>query len=85
MDEIHVSAVMDKDGELSVNAKGLPFKKGEQVEITIKGMTPYDYPNSTAEHLLKSKLVGLWKHRTDIGNSAEFARKLRQKAGRRDW
>jgi hypothetical protein len=85
MDEIRVSAVMDKDGELSVNAKGLPFKKGEQVEITIKGMAADDYPNSTAERLLKSKLVGLWKHRTDIGDSVEFARELRQKAGRRDW
>ena len=84
MSEIHVSAVMDGDGELSVKAKGLPFKKGEQVDITIKGKSS-DYPNSTAEQLLNSKLVGLWKHRTDIGDSVKFARTLRKKASRREW
>ena len=85
MNEVRVNAVMDDDGELSVNAKGLPFKKGEQVEITIKGKPADEYPNSTAERLRKSKLVGLWKHRTDIGDSVEFARKLREKAGKREW
>jgi Mg/Co/Ni transporter MgtE len=53
--------------------------------VARKGRAADDYPNSTAERLLKSKLVGLWKHRTDIGDSVEFARELRQKAGRRDW
>lgn len=85
MSEVHVSAVLDRDGELSVKAKGLPFKKGEQVDITIKGKSADDYPNSTAERLLNSKLVGLWKHRTDIGDSMEFARTLRQRASRREW
>lgn len=93
MDEVRVNAVMDKDGELSIiskqgdlnmNAKGLPFKKGDQVEITIKGKPADEYPNSTAERLLNSKLVGLWKHRTDIGDSVEFARMLRRKADRRE-
>ena len=85
MSEIHVNAFIDRDGELSVKAKGLPFKKGEQVEITIRGKPADDYPNSTAERLLGSKLVGLWKHRTDIGDSVEYARALRKKASRREW
>ena len=92
MDEIRVNAVMDNDGELTVanengelnvKVKGLPFKKGEKVEITIKGKPDEDYPLSTAERLRHSRLVGLWKNRTDIGDSVEFARKLRKRADRR--
>lgn len=30
--------------------------------------------------LLKSKLVGMWANRKDIGDSVEFARKLRNQA-----
>ncbi len=33
--------------------------------------------------LLKSGVVGIWAKRTDIDNSAEFARKLRAQAQRR--
>ncbi len=34
----------------------------------------------TAKSLLESGLVGMWKDRKDIGDSAEFARKLRERA-----
>ena len=37
----------------------------------------------TARDLLKSDLVGLWADRGDLGNSLEFARRLRQEAERR--
>ncbi len=38
----------------------------------------------TAKDLLESGLVGLWKDRDDIGDSVEFAHKLRERAqGRR--
>jgi hypothetical protein len=38
---------------------------------------------ATARQLLESGLVGLWADRDDIGDSAEFARTLREKAQRR--
>jgi hypothetical protein len=34
---------------------------------------------ATAEDLLRSPLFGLWKDRTDIGDSVEHARNLRAK------
>ena len=37
----------------------------------------------TAGDLLRSPLFGLWKDRTDIGDSVEYARKLRAKAEQR--
>ena len=38
----------------------------------------------TAASLLDSGLVGLWEDRTDIADSAEFARQLRRQAERRE-
>jgi hypothetical protein len=37
----------------------------------------------TARELLQSGLVGMWRDRDDIGDSIEFARKLREAAQRR--
>jgi hypothetical protein len=39
----------------------------------------------TARALLESGLVGMWKDRTDIGDSAGFARQLRERAQKREW
>ena len=39
----------------------------------------------TAKALLESGIVGMWKDRTDIRNSTEFARKLRDRAQARKW
>jgi hypothetical protein len=37
----------------------------------------------TASQLLRSELVGMWKDREDIEDSADYARKLREQAQRR--
>lgn len=37
----------------------------------------------TVQALLDSGLVGMWRDRTDIGDSVEFARRLRDEAQRR--
>jgi len=37
------------------------------------------------DRLVKTGLVGLWKDRSDLGNSSTFARKLREDAERRIW
>jgi len=82
MDSINLDAVLNKDGELSIN--GLPFKKGDRVKMTIrKEVATKKRIPLTGKRLLESGLVGIWEDRTDIGDSVEFARKLREKAQRR--
>jgi hypothetical protein len=82
MDSINVDAVLSKDGELSIN--GLPFKKGDRVKMTIRRDVGLRKKIPlTGRRLIGSGLVGMWEDRTDIGDSVEFARKLREKAQRR--
>lgn len=40
-------------------------------------------PRMTARRLLQSGLIGLWKDREDIEDSATYARQLREQAQRR--
>jgi hypothetical protein len=40
-------------------------------------------PIHTARDLLQSGLVGIWADRSDLGDSREFARRLREQAERR--
>jgi hypothetical protein len=40
-------------------------------------------PRLTARQLLNSGLIGLWKDRQDITDSASYARQLREQAQRR--
>lgn len=82
MDSINLDAVLNKDGEISIN--GLPFKKGDRVKMTIrKEVATKKRIPLTGKRLLESGLVGMWEDRTDIGDSVEFARKLRENAQRR--
>jgi hypothetical protein len=37
----------------------------------------------TGKKLLESGLIGMWRNRKDIGNTAAFARQLRRRASRR--
>ncbi len=83
MDAIRVNTVIQKDGELAVT--GLPYKKGEQVELIV-----LTHPAArskrralTARRLRRSGLIGLWEDRLDIGDSAAYARQLREQAQRR--
>lgn len=83
MEAIRVRKKLKKDGEIRV--VGLPFKKGESVEMIFlsEGESSPPKKKLTAGELLNSDLVGLWEHRKDIGDSVVFARKLREKAQRR--
>ena len=64
----------------------LPFKRGQQVELIVHAepATDADVPPLTARRLLGSELVGLWQDRTDLGDSLEYARQLREQVQRRD-
>ncbi len=84
MKTLHVHKIIEKDSEIHLT--NLPYKKGQQVEIIVQpeptegeGRRPL-----TARQLLNSGLIGLWKDRTDIKDSAAYARMLREKAQRRE-
>jgi hypothetical protein len=81
MQAIRILETVKKDGELKMF--GLPLKKGQRVEMIV--MTEpliTESVGATAQNLLKSKLVGLWKDRP-IEDSAMYARILRDEAQNR--
>ena len=81
MEAIRVQQTVKKSGELTI--KNLPVQKGQQVEILLLFTPPSKRPRLTARQLLNSELIGLWKNRTDITDSLEYARQLREQAQRR--
>jgi hypothetical protein len=83
MNTIRIRKTLEKDGEIVLT--GLPLKKGQTVEITVLGDLDMDTETRgmTASDLLNSGLVGMWADHDDIGDSVEFARKLREEAQRR--
>ena len=83
METIHLHKIVEKDGEISVT--GLPYKKAQAVEMTLRVEPSGMYGRSplTARKLLQSGLIGLWRERADIRDSADYARQLREQAQRR--
>ncbi len=80
MNTITVEQRITVDGEITV--KGLPIKRGQYVEVIVvphEGKTPGKAP-LTVLRLKQSGLIGLWKDREDITNSASYARLLREQA-----
>jgi hypothetical protein len=84
MEAIRLHQTIQKDGELSLT--DLPVIKGQQVEIVLL-LNPVSAetkrPFMTARQLLNSGLIGIWQGRTDISDSAIYARQLREQAQRR--
>lgn len=64
---------------------GLPCKKGQYVEmiLLIEPQAMPRRPHLTGHRLLHSELIGLWKDRKDIEDSAAYARQLREQTQRR--
>lgn len=82
MDAVRKMTVFEEDGKVTLT--GLPYKKGDQVEIILlKGQAETRPQGMTVRELLDSPLVGMWADRDDIGDSSEFARRLREQAERR--
>lgn len=80
MDAIRIHKVVEKNGEILV--RGLPCKEGQHVEMVVL-FEPSDVPGRdhlTSRRLLHSGLIGLWKDRKDIKDSAVYARQLREQA-----
>jgi hypothetical protein len=83
MEAIRLQQTIQKRGELTI--RNLPVEVGQQVEVLLL-FTPSEKskrPRLTARQLLHSGLIGLWKERQDIADSASYARQLREQAQRR--
>ena len=80
MEAIRVQQTIQTSGELLI--RNLPIEKGQQVEVLLL-FTPTaeaKRPRLTARQLRHSPLIGLWKDRTEITDSATYARQLREQA-----
>lgn len=84
MEAIRIHTTIDQDGEIHLD--NLPLKRGQRVELIVLPETVESQLDRslTAAALLNSELVGLWADREDIGDSASFARHLRNQAQQRD-
>jgi len=83
VESVQVQHIIGKDGEVLVT--GLPYKKGQTVAVIVfpQPETRSSQGGLTAGRLRQSGLIGLWRDRTDIGDSATYARQLREQAQRR--
>ena len=83
MEAVRVQQVVAKDGEVLV--RGIPYKKGQVVEIIVLPQLMRTTPGShlTVRQLRESGLIGLWKDRYEIQDSAAYARRLREQAQKR--
>lgn len=81
MEAIRLYKTIEKDGEILVT--DLPYKKGQSVEIILRTEDKFAKGTLTAAQLLNSELIGIWKDRDDIEDSAVYARKLREQSQKR--
>lgn len=83
MEAIRLQQTIQKQGELKIH--NLPVEAGQQVEVLLLFTPPETpkHPRLTARQLRHSGLIGLWKDRQDIADSAIYARQLRGQAQKR--
>ena len=83
MEAVQVQQVMARDGEILIT--GLPYKRGQSVEITVLLQPTIPLPRArlTVGQLRRSGLIGLWQDRDDLGESSVYARQLREQAQQR--
>ncbi|MDM8524582.1 hypothetical protein QUF80_14530 [Desulfococcaceae bacterium HSG8] len=83
MQAIRLERTVEKSGELHLT--NLSLEEGQQVELLLLVVPKAKAKckkRLTARQLLNSGLIGIWEDRTDISNSAEYARQLRKQAQR---
>ncbi len=76
------------DGKVLVPDEPLDIPTGEPLVVYVAKAASCNWASSengggSARDLLNSPLIGMWKHRNEIGDSVEFARKLRRVSERR--
>ena len=77
---IHIQRIVERDGEIALT--GLPCRKGQRIDMVlrIEKTRKRRVAGGTARDLRRSKLVGIWKDRRDIGDGLAYSRRLRQQA-----
>lgn len=83
MERIIVRSKIGSDGILHLRLPVGPGEADKDVQVTVEPVAGGDagaLPTMTADDVLQSGLVGMWADRTDIGDSREFARRLREQA-----
>jgi hypothetical protein len=76
-----VKATVRSDGSLHLDLPVRAEEAGKEVQVTVEPVPPAGRQRGmSASDLLQSGLVGMWADRTDIGDSREFARRLREQA-----
>ena len=83
MEAIQVQQLIVNEGKVVVT--GLPFKKGQHVDVIVlpQRAPKISRTRMTVRQLRESGLIGLWKNRDDIIDSAVYARQLREQAQQR--
>jgi hypothetical protein len=83
MEAVQVQQVIARDGEVLIT--GLPYKRGQAVEIIVLLQPAPLLPRArlTVGRLRRSGLIGLWQDRDDIGDSSVYARRLREQTQQR--
>ena len=83
MEAVQVQQVIARDGEVLIT--GLPYKRGQAVEIIVflRPAPPLPRARLTVGRLRRSGLIGLWQDRDDVGDSSVYARRLREQAQQR--
>ncbi len=82
MNTHHTNTTVDR--EQSITVRDLPFEEGDEVDVFVVRRSKQESDGAgTADALRSSPLVGLWKDRSDLPSSPEYARALREDAQRR--
>lgn len=81
MNRMVVKAKVSNDGNLHLDLPVGEEEAGKEVQVTVEPAPCAGKPQAmTASDLLHSGLVGMWAGRTDLGDSRQFARRLREQA-----
>jgi hypothetical protein len=77
---LHIHKIVERDGEIEID--GLPYRRGQHIEMVLRveRRRGRRVACGTARDLRRSRLVGMWQDRADIGDSLEYSRRLRQQA-----
>ncbi len=83
MKRIVVTGRVSSDGVLHLHLPIGQTEADKEVQVTVEAAVsapPAKQRTLSAYNLLHSGLVGMWAERSDIGDSREFARRLREQA-----
>ena len=84
MEALRLHHVVEKDGEIRI--RDLPCRKGQTLDLIVlfeSDSQSLADAGGTAIDLAHSDIVGMWAHRSDLGDSSQFARTLRQTVEKR--